>query len=64
MCRRRFWAGYLTIVNAGLNYIGLGTLGYFNPILYWVGTPVYGEGLSTDWLNAVLEGSNCICPHS
>ena len=56
------WAGYLTIVNAGLNYFGLGTLGYFNPILYWVGTPVYGEGLSTDWLNAVLEGSNGYAP--
>ncbi len=52
------WAGYLTIVNAGLNYLGLDNLGYFNPTLYWVGTPVYGIGLSTDWLNQVPEGSN------
>jgi subtilase family serine protease len=52
------WAGYLSIVNAALNYVGLGNLGYFNPILYWVGTPDYGAGIPTDWLNAVLEGSN------
>jgi len=52
------WAGYLSIVNAALNYVGLGNLGYFNPILYWVGTPVYGAGIPTDWLNEVAEGSN------
>jgi subtilase family serine protease len=57
------WAGYLSIVNAGLNYAGLGNLGYFNPILYWIGTPVYGEGLSTDWLNQVVEGSNGYAPN-
>ena len=56
------WAGYLTIINAAFNYAGLGNLGYFNPILYWVGTAVYGEGLSTDWLNPVLEGSNGYAP--
>jgi subtilase family serine protease len=57
------WGGYLTIVNAGLNYVGLGNLGYFNPILYWVGTPVYGGGVVSDWLNRVLEGSNGYAPH-
>jgi subtilase family serine protease len=31
------WAAYLSIVNAGLEYAGLGTLGYLNPILYDVG---------------------------
>jgi kumamolisin len=57
------WAGYLTIVNAGLNYVGLGNLGFFNPILYWVGTPIYGGGVVSDWLNRVLEGSNGYAPH-
>jgi subtilase family serine protease len=52
------WAGYLSVVNAALNYFGLGSLGYFNPILYWVGTPSYGAGIPTDWLNQVAEGSN------
>jgi subtilase family serine protease len=52
------WAGYLTIINAGLNYTGLGSLGYFNPILYWVGTPFDGGGNPTGWLYAVTEGSN------
>ena len=31
------WASYLSIINAGLRYSGLRTLGYFNPILYYVG---------------------------
>jgi subtilase family serine protease len=52
------WAGYLTIINAGLNYTGLGSLGYFNPILYWVGTPFDGAGNPTGWLYAITEGSN------
>jgi subtilase family serine protease len=52
------WAGYLTIINAGLNSTGLGSLGYFNPILYWVGTPEDGGGNPTGWLYAVTEGSN------
>ena len=52
------WGGYISIVDAGLNYAGLGNLGYFNPILYWVGTPNYGEGVPTDWLYPVVQGSN------
>jgi subtilase family serine protease len=31
------WGGYLSIINAGLKYAGLGPLGYFNPILYNIG---------------------------
>jgi subtilase family serine protease len=52
------WAGYLSIINAGLSYGGAGNLGYFNPILYWVGTPVFGSGFPTVWLYEVPEGSN------
>lgn len=52
------WASYISIVNAGLNYAGLGNLGYFNPILYWVGTRSYGGGVPTDWLYPVPQGSN------
>jgi kumamolisin len=31
------WASYLSIVNVGMRYSGLGDLGFFNPILYDVG---------------------------
>jgi subtilase family serine protease len=31
------WASYLSIVNAGMIYSGLGNIGFFNPILYNVG---------------------------
>ena len=31
------WASYLSIVNVGMRYSGLGNIGFFNPILYNVG---------------------------
>jgi hypothetical protein len=31
------WASYLSIINVGMRYSGLGDLGFFNPILYDVG---------------------------
>jgi kumamolisin len=31
------WASYLSIVNVGMRYSGLGDIGFFNPILYDVG---------------------------
>ncbi len=31
------WAGYLSNINAALNWTGLGRLGFFNPTLYTVG---------------------------
>jgi subtilase family serine protease len=31
------WASYLSIVNVGMRYSGLGNIGFFNPILYDVG---------------------------
>ena len=42
------WAGYLSIMNAGLEYIAGGQrLGFFNPTLY-----------NVSWLYSVLDGSN------
>jgi subtilase family serine protease len=42
------WAGYLSILDSGLQYIAAGqTLGFFNPTLYNVA-----------WLYSVLDGSN------
>ena len=31
------WAGYVTLMNAGLHYLGLKDVGYFNSLLYAVG---------------------------
>jgi hypothetical protein len=42
------WAGYLSILNAGLQYITGGQqIGFFNPTLY-----------NVSWLYSVLDGSN------
>jgi subtilase family serine protease len=50
------WAGYLTIIDAGLQYAGMGNLGYFNPILYWVGLPF--DILNFNYLYNITQGSN------
>ena len=52
------WAGYLSIVNAGLHYAGLRTLGFFNPVLYAGGVKAYGWGTPSAWLNDIVVGSN------
>ena len=31
------WAGYVTLINSGLHYLGLKDVGYFNSLLYAVG---------------------------
>jgi kumamolisin len=41
------WAGFLSVMNAGLQYIGGQQLGFFNPTLY-----------NVSWLYSVLDGSN------
>jgi subtilase family serine protease len=41
------WAGYLSILNAGLQYLGAGQNGFFNPTLY-----------NVSWLYSILDGSN------
>jgi subtilase family serine protease len=50
------WAGYLTIVNAGLQYAGIGNLGWLNPALYLVGFS--DEDLPSKFLYGVPQGSN------
>jgi len=54
------WAGYLTIINAGLQYAGIGNLGWFNPALYLVG--YQDEDLPSKWMFEVAEGSNGYAP--
>ena len=50
------WAGYLTIINAGLQYASIGNLGWLNPALYLVGYS--DEDLPSKWLYGVAQGSN------
>jgi subtilase family serine protease len=52
------WAGYLSIINSGLGYAGLGNVGFFNPILYAGGITTYGWGTPCFYLNDILEGTN------
>ena len=47
------WAGYLSIINAALNYIGEAQIGFFNPTLYSL-----GFGNPTNYLYEVADGSN------
>jgi kumamolisin len=58
------WAGYLSIVNAGFNYFGFKTVGYFNSILYAVGSPFSGGsgGFPANELFDVIEGTNGLPP--
>jgi subtilase family serine protease len=37
------WAGYMSIVNAGGQFLGIGNVGYFNPLLYFTGTNFYSN---------------------
>ena len=53
------WAGYLTIIDAGLQYAGIGNLGWFNPLLYAVGYPAY---VPSSWMFDVTQGSNGYAP--
>jgi kumamolisin len=53
------WAGYLTIINAGLQYAGIGNLGWFNPLLYAVGYPAY---IPSSFMFEVTQGSNGYAP--
>jgi kumamolisin len=47
------WAGYLSVLNAALNYIGQAQIGFFNPTLYSL-----GFGYPTNYLYEVVDGSN------
>jgi subtilase family serine protease len=52
------WAGYVSNINAAFKWSGLGNLGFFNPILYAVGTWYYGYGTPDYYLFDVEIGSN------
>jgi subtilase family serine protease len=38
------WAGYLSNIEAAYSYFKLGQIGFFNPLLYAVGTADFGVG--------------------
>jgi subtilase family serine protease len=53
------WAGYVTLMNAGLNYLGLKDVGYFNSLLYAVGSNTTGGGGDAAYdLFDIIEGTN------
>ena len=47
------WAGYLSVLNAALNFIGEAQIGFFNPTLYSL-----GFGYPTSYLYEVVDGTN------
>jgi subtilase family serine protease len=54
------WAGYLSNINAALHWTGLGNLGFFNPILYSVGTTQFAT--PSDYMYDILNGDNGYVP--
>jgi len=54
------WAGYLSNINAALHWTGLGNLGFFNPILYSVGTTQFAT--PSDYMYDILNGNNGYIP--
>lgn len=56
------WAGYLSNINAALNWSGFGRLGFFNPTLYAVGTTPATPGRPYIWLLNPSTGSNGYIP--
>ena len=56
------WAGYMSIVNAGGDFLGIGHVGFLDPLLYYTGTNFYGNndalpaGLGV-WYQ-IVDGSN------
>jgi subtilase family serine protease len=51
------WAGYLSIINTGFNYAGMGPIGCFNPMLYAVGSNIY-LGYPSESCYDILDGTN------
>jgi subtilase family serine protease len=52
------WAGYLSTIEAAYSYFKLGNIGYFNPLLYAVGTSDFGVGTPDAYLNDIIQGQN------
>ncbi|MBV8212914.1 MAG: S8 family serine peptidase [Verrucomicrobia bacterium] len=57
------WAGYISILNAGFQYLGFKNVGYLNSLLYAVGAPFNGgQGFAANQLFDIIEGSNGLPP--
>jgi subtilase family serine protease len=52
------WAGYISTINAAYNHFNLGKIGFFNPVLYAVGTPDFGVGNPASYLRDIIQGQN------
>lgn len=52
------WAGYLSTIQAAYDYFKLGNIGYFNPLLYAVGTADFGVGTPAAYLYNISQGQN------
>jgi len=52
------WAGYLSTIEAAYSYFKLGNIGFFNPLLYAVGTPDFGVGTPFAYLYDIMQGQN------
>jgi subtilase family serine protease len=52
------WAGYLSNIEAAYSYFKLGQIGFFNPLLYAVGTADFGVGTPDAYLNDIIQGQN------
>jgi len=51
------WAGYVSTINAALNWSGLGNIGFFNPTLYGALSTDIGLG-ATNYLFDIQSGTN------
>ena len=54
------WAGYMSIVNAGAQYLGIGNVGFFNGVLYYTAQDFYAPNIPAAlgiWY-PVLDGTN------
>ena len=52
------WAGYLSTIEAAYSYFKLGNIGFFNPLLYAVGTVDFGVGSPSSYLYDIIQGQN------
>ena len=52
------WAGYVSTINSAYSHFKLGNIGFFNPVLYAVGTLDFGVGVPDAYCNPIVEGQN------
>jgi subtilase family serine protease len=56
------WAGYMSIVNAAGQFLGVGNVGFLNPLLYFTGTNFYASNDASPaglglW-HSIVDGTN------